>query len=173
MGRGGKPQLLHVESWPQEHLPDSETTCHFCWCSCVARFSIQMNKVTDTKLGLGSCSAPCCPSDHETGFKSLGSRFLPHEWEGGGEAISATPASQVFAKQGSHQQWAKRAFPSEKGSANTGAPHGSAWALAACTLEGAPGPASRLSPLLEKRSLQGEVMVPRAPDSPADFQEKG
>ena len=77
MGRGGKPQLPHVESWPQEHLPDSETTCHFCWCSYVARFSIQMNKVTDTKLGLGSCSAPCCPSDHETGFKSLGSRFLP------------------------------------------------------------------------------------------------
>ena len=104
MGRSGKPQLPHVESWPQEHLPDSETTCHFCWCSYVARFSIQMNKVTDTKLGLGSCSAPCCPSDHETGFKSLGSRFLPQEWEGGGEAISATPASQVFAKQGSHQQ---------------------------------------------------------------------
>ena len=55
----------------------TQTTCHFCWCSCVARFSVQLNKVTDTKLGLGSCSALCCPNDQETGFKSLGSSFFP------------------------------------------------------------------------------------------------
>lgn len=52
-------------------------TCRFCWRFCVARFSVQLNKVTDTKLGLGSCSAPCCPNDHEAGFKSLGSSFFP------------------------------------------------------------------------------------------------
>lgn len=69
----------------------TQTTCHFCWCSCVARFSVQLNKVTDTKLGLGSCSALCCPNDQETGFKSLGFSFFTNWREEGKQFLPHLP----------------------------------------------------------------------------------